>query len=332
MKMMVDINKFERIIETRGRRFLLFIETGARNEDYQKYEDLRQLIWEEPEDHFSGRRNMAAENYFSYGGSLFTGVYADDGTGSIMLNPQHFVGFTYGYVSPMNKGLGYRKQENLRFYSQYAAVRRDMRRFGLGAALKRHQAAAVQKFLGVNEIACTYDPLTGANANRNIHKLGMQVKQYLPACYQNFGGRLNRMDIPADRFFVIWNLGEISKEIRPPVIPALASKATWALRSRLEKISGRSGEIEIPVPAEEIKRPEDIKTEYSLVEIPDNFYRLLQETKVEDEAVLCLPLKWRIASRRIFLSLFKAGFTVTDFQRFTLENRPRNVYVLKKGR
>lgn len=319
----------DRIIETKGRRFLLFVETSTKDEDYQKYEDLRQHIWEEPEDHFSGHRNMAAENYFAYGGSLFTGVYADDGFGNIIRSPEHFAGFTYGYVSPVDKKLGYRRQDNLRFYSQYAAVRPDLQHFRLGTALKRHQAEAVQNILGVHVIACTFDPLTGVNANRNIHKLGMRVRKYITACYQNFGGLLNRADVPADRFFVTWNLKKDTTEIRPPVIPSLAKEAAWALQSRLKKIPGRSGAVDMPVPAEEITG--DINTDYVLVEIPENFYRLLQETGVDDKAIRRIPLDWRMASRRVFTMLLKAGFTVTDFQRFTLDNRPRNVYVLKKA-
>lgn len=325
------MKSFDRIIETKGRRFLLFVETSTKDEDYQKYEDLRQHIWEEPEDHFSGHRNMAAENYFAYGGSLFTGVYADDGFGNIIRSPEHFAGFTYGYVSPVDKKLGYRRQDNLRFYSQYAAVRPDLQHFRLGTALKRHQAEAVQNILGVHVIACTFDPLTGVNANRNIHKLGMRVRKYITACYQNFGGLLNRADVPADRFFVTWNLRAKPDADRPPVIPQLISEAGWALRSHLKKVPGRSGPTGIPVPAGEIGHPEELKTDYVLVEIPENFYQLLQETNVDDKDIRRIPLDWRMASRRVFTTLLKAGFAVTDFQRITLDNRPRNVYVLKKA-
>jgi predicted GNAT superfamily acetyltransferase len=325
------VKSFDRTIESRGRRFVLFVETSTEDEDYQKYEDLRQLIWEEAEDHFSGRRNMAAENYFAYGGSLFTGVYADDGTGHILREPEYFAGFTYGYASPVDKEQGYRNPDNLRFYSQYAAVRPDMRRFGLGTALKRHQADAVQQCLGIHTITCTFDPLTGVNANRNIHKLGMQVESYITACYQNFGGKLNRTDIPADRFFVTWDLQAKPEEERPPVNPVLISEADWALRSRLKKVSGRSGSAGMPVPAEEIEHAEGLKADYVLVEIPENFYRLLQETDVDHKSVCRIPLDWRMASRRVFTKLLDAGYAVTDFQRITLDNRPRNVYVLKKA-
>lgn len=320
----------KKVIVRRGRRFLLFVETGARDEDYQKYEDLRQEIWEEPDDHFSSRRNMAGENYFSCGGSLFTGAYSEDENGRIPRRPEQFVGFTYGYVGAMDKNIGYRRRDNLHFYSQYAAVREDMRRFGLGSALKHHQADAVQNILGVDVISCTFDPLTGVNANRNIHKLGMRVEKYIASCYRNFGGRLNREDIPSDRFYVTWNLQ--NRRQKPVSLDSkkLTADAAWALLARTAQIKGSGGRMEIQVPGQKISTSGDLESDIVLVEIPGDFYHMLRSTDTGDPTVRRIPLEWRMASRRVFSLLMECGFRVFDFQRSTLEGGIRNVYVLKK--
>ena len=61
----------EKTVAVRDRRFLLRVETSHGSEDYGMYEDLRNAIWDFPDDRLSGPRNMMCENVFHEGGSLF---------------------------------------------------------------------------------------------------------------------------------------------------------------------------------------------------------------------------------------------------------------------
>jgi hypothetical protein len=151
--------ELEAVHSARGRRFLLTVETTGRAEDYRKYEQLRNLIWDDPEDRLPGPRNMASENYFHEGSSLFIGVYCEDEQGSFEKDRDHLVAFAYGYVGVKDKDIGYREPGNLMFYSQYAAVRPDHEGYGLGMRLKEFQKQKVLQILGVQTITCTYDPL-----------------------------------------------------------------------------------------------------------------------------------------------------------------------------
>jgi predicted GNAT superfamily acetyltransferase len=205
-----------------------------------------------------------------------------------------------------------------------------MRQFGLGTALKYHQAEAVRNILGVDVMCCTFDPLTGVNANRNIRKLGMRVEKYIVSCYQDFGGRLNRKDVPSDRFFASWDL---TKKAAPPQrnLEKSAHDIPWALRSRIIRIQGRSGMNDAQAPEEYDVLSGNQKPNYVLAEIPENFYRLIQETDVAEAAVRRIPRDWRMASRRVFSSLMESGYLIQDFQRITLGGRFRNLYILQKG-
>ena len=46
--------ELEVVHSSRGRRFLLVVETTGRAEDYRKFEQLRNLIWDDPEDGLPG--------------------------------------------------------------------------------------------------------------------------------------------------------------------------------------------------------------------------------------------------------------------------------------
>ena len=196
----------EKTIAVRDRRFLLRVETSHESADYRKYEDLREEIWGFPDDHLSSTRNMMCENVFHEGGSLFIGAFAEAGGGGFEVDGKHLVGFCYGFVGVRDKAIGFRDAGNLRFYAQYAGVRKAYQSYGLGILLKEYQREMVLDLLGVSTIICTYDPLTGVNAHRNVHHFGMDVLEYRVATYGEYGGLLNRPDVPTDRFLMSWDL------------------------------------------------------------------------------------------------------------------------------
>ena len=309
----------------KGKKYLFFVETSQDMYDYQKYEDLRQEIWKDPGDQMASVRNMRSENYFDRGSTILTGVFVEDEKGRFPKDRDHFVGFSYGFVGVRDKELGFRSLANFIFYSKYLAVKKGYQDLGLGVLIKLFQKKVVLKVCGVGNITCTYDPLTGVNAYRNLHRFGMDIVEYRAAYYQDFGGELNRVDVPSDRLFVSWNLmGDIR---RPPYdLQGLVNSDHLVIRSEISEVQGRSGPVRLEIVA-------DIRTdwnqEYALIEIPFDFYKMLKETDVPDEGVRKIPLDWRLATREVFQKLLERKYKVIDFRIYQDKERKRDFYVLK---
>ena len=318
--------KLSTIHVIQGKRFLFSVETSKNKDDYQKYEDLRQDIWKEPTDKMAGVRNMLCENYFDKGSSLFTGVFVEDKKGEFPKDGDHLVGFSYGFVGTRDKDIGFRSAENFLFYSQYLGVKKGFQDLGLGILIKEFQKKMVLSVIGVDAITCTYDPLVGVNANRNIHHFGMDVEEYKAAYYQDFGGELNRIDVPSDRLFVLWDL---KADIHRPSydLDDLVESDFFAIRSERSKIQIHNLPVEIEIVS-------DIRTdwdkEFALVEIPYDFYRMLKQTDVADESVRKIPVDWRLATREVFQILLERNYKVIDFRTYKDKERKRNFYILKK--
>jgi predicted GNAT superfamily acetyltransferase len=315
----------EKIVIVKGRRFLFRVEDSDAPADYLKYETLRDAIWQCPEDSLPGGRNMMCENFLHDGGSLFIGVFAADEKGVLSASGERLVGFSYGYVGLKDKSAGFRSPRNLQFYSQYNGVREDHRGLGLGIRLKEFQGEQVRRRLGIATITCTYDPLTAVNAHRNIRLFGMKVLGYREDIYGEFGGLLNRLDVPRDRFFVSWDPGRGTRRPRLYSEKWISSERCVIEAERL-RVRGTSGEVELEVVRN--VRPAPDKG-VLLVEIPADFYVMLRETDVEDRNVRKIPIDWRIESRRAFQGLLEKGYRVRDFVRTKAVPR-RHFYVLEK--
>lgn len=320
------MKELERILEIKGRRYLLKVEQSANASDYTKYEELREEIWGEPNDTLPGDRNMACQNFYNDGSALFIAAYVGDQGRKFIQDKSHFIGFSFGFVGVEDKTIGFRSQDNLLFYSQYTGIRKEFQRFGLGIQMKEFQKDIIMKVFGAYKIACTYDPLTGVNAYRNIHHFGMDVVDYKESCYVDFGGYFNRADVPCDRFFLKW---DVRKKIRRPDydLESLFDSNQVALGSRIAKVQGQRGKIEIEV-VDDMRLKLDQK--FLLVEIPYDFYLMVRETDVESEEVRNIPLEWRMKSREVFQALFKKGYKIIDFRYLEKDDRRRNFYILKK--
>ncbi len=315
----------ERIL--RGKKFLLSVETSDRKDDYQKYEDLREEIWKDPSDRMAGNRNMLCENYFDRGSCLFTAAYAEDDRGILAKDTAHFVGFSYGFVGVKDKGIGFRSPDNLVFYSQYLGVKGGYRDFGLGVALKEHQGRAVKDVLGISTMTCTYDPLVGVNAYRNIHRFRMEVLEYRVACYEDLGGALNRLDVPSDRLIASWHLA--GGMDRPKVdLDFLLEEGAVALSAGLKEVKTAEGSVLLEV-VEDVRL--DREGDFLLLEIPFDFYRMLRLTDVHDEYVRRIPFTWRMITREVFQALLSRGYKVVDFLIQEGKDRKRDFYVLSKA-
>jgi len=303
--------ELERRVQARGRSFLLKVEMSSRSEDYAKYEELRNEIWGFPPDHLPGSRNMMCENFVHEGGSLFIAAYVLDEPDRLIEDRSHLAGFSYGFVGIRNKSLGFKSTENLWFYSQYTAVRDAFRSLGLGLQIKEFQRDILLGVLGISIVTCTYDPLTAINAQRNVHHFRMQVLDYRSATYGEYGGLLNREDVPSDRFFMLWDLR--ARNPRPDYPQSVFSRPEssvlcWGRRS----VQGRSGPLDLEVVQDAVQTgPEDVL----LLPIPNDFYRMLRETDVEAEAVRRIPLEWRLRTREAWVRLLAQGYRVVDFRK-----------------
>lgn len=315
----------QKTVAVRDRRFLLRVETSSDSGDYAKYEALREEIWGFPDDHMSGARNMMCENVFHEGASLFIGAFAESPGGGFVADGEHLAGFCYGFVGVRDKSAGFRDPKNLRFYSQYAGVRKPFQSYRLGVLLKEFQRETVLGLLGVSEVICTYDPLTGVNALRNVHRFGMDVVEYRVATYGEYGGHLNRRDVPTDRFLMSWDLERGPARPEYDLAAALASPRPVAAGGR--RVAGRTGEIEL-----EVVEGTDPGAEGDplLVRIPLDFYRMLRETDVADAGVRRIPLDWRMATREVFRALLGRGYRAVDFLK-TVPGAPGNHYVMSRA-
>ena len=318
---------FEKTITIRDRRFLVRVETSSVSQDYVKYEALREEIWGFPGDHMASPLNMMSESVFHEGGSLFIGAFAEAGeNGSFETDDEHLVGFCYGYVGVRDPEIGYREISNLRFYAQYAGVRTAYQSYGLGLLLKEYQREMVHDLLGLSSIICTYDPLTGVNANRNIHHFGMDVLEYRVATYGEYGGLLNRPDVPTDRFLMSWDLTRTSAG-RPAYDAPDLSSVPATIQASLRRVAGKNGPTELEV-VDAVQPTAD--ADVLLVRIPLDLYRMLQESDVPDPQVRRIPVDWRLATREVFTALFSRGYRIVDFLKATAE-KPANSYVLRRG-
>jgi predicted GNAT superfamily acetyltransferase len=314
----------ERIIEKKGKRFLFRVEASEHHGDYPKYEELRNSIWEWPMDSLPGARNMLCGNFFHDGSSLFIGVFEEFKNGGF--DESTPVGFAYGFVGVVDKQVGFRSLDNLQFYSQYTGVKKGYERYGLGVRIKELQKDAVMELLGIYTITCTYDPLTGVNAYRNVHHFGMDIVRYNTDIYGEFGGRLNRADVPSDRLSAFWHLQKNPSQ--PNVdLQSLLDQGLLVNRVEFVEVVGEGGPLQIGI-LKEMKL--DLDNETLLLEIPFDWYRILKETDVADAETRRIPYDWRMKTRETFSSLFERGYGVIDFRSLDLDGRKRDFYVLRK--
>lgn len=310
----------------KGKKFLVKVETSPDQPEYQKYDDLRFEIWEEPNDKMSGTRNMVCENYFNDGSSLFIAVYVAEKNGELIEDKEHFVGFSYGFVGVEDKNVGFRDPDNLVYYSMYTGVKDTYLKYGLGILIKKFQKKTLLDIFGVGTVSCTFDPLTGVNAYRNIHFFGMDVVDYKVDHYGSFGGRLNREDVPCDRFCIYWRLKE---EVQRPEIEILKllDNNHLVLSSEIREVEGKDGYVSLAV-SKDLNC--GLENELLFIEIPYDFYTMVQATDVPDETIRRIPLDWRLKTRKAFLTLLKRGYKIIDFLSVEHEKRIRDFYVLKR--
>jgi len=320
------MKNWDEIKTIKGKDFLFAVEDSYKEADYLKYEEIRNQIWGEPLDNLASVRNMKSENYFVNGSSLFIGVFVKSDSGEFVRDRKHLIGFSYGYVSVKDANLGFKSLDNLSFYSQFTGVIPEFHKYGLGIQIKNFQKKLVRELFGIKIITCTYDPLTGVNAYRNIHYFKMELINYRESCYGDFEGNLNRADIPSDRFYIAWYLDEQPTRLQYDIQDLLVA-GQIALEAEGVEIQGRDNRVVL----EKIKKLDlDLRGDILLVEIPVDFYRMIRETNVQEESIRKIPYEWRIQSRQAFLTLLDKGYKLRDFRIVEYSDRKRDFYVFSR--
>ncbi len=274
-------------------------------EEMEKVEEIQRQVWQEAEPATVPAHLM---NSAVHNGGLLLGAFVE----------QELVGFVFGFLGAYSTPDGPR----LKHYSSMLGVLTNWRDQGIGFALKRAQWQMV-RHQGIDRITWTFDPLLSRNAWLNITRLGAVCSTYLRNFYGKMDDVLNQ-GLPSDRFDVDWWVNShrvnrrLSRHRRNDL--TLAHFLTGGARVYNPAEMDKEGFVH-PSGDPQIQLGKD--QPILLVEIPADI-TALKAASIE------LARQWRMHSRAIFETLFKAGYLVTDFVHST--NGPeRSFYVLCHG-
>jgi predicted GNAT superfamily acetyltransferase len=204
------------------------------------------------------------------------------------------------------------------------AVHPDFQDQGLGFTLKRAQWQMV-RHQGIDRITWTYDPLLSRNAYLNITRLGAVCNIYLREYYGEMRDGLN-IGLPSDRFQVDWWLNthrvqsRLSRQARHKLdLAHFLDAGAEVINKPLTEKNGLLSPMDVDYSRFTISDLPKVV----LAEIPADFHKL----KLENISV---AREWRVHTRKLFESLFKKGYLVTDFV-YLPGAYPRSYYALTNG-
>ena len=199
------------------------------------------------------------------------------------------VGFTYSFPALCHGRVIH--------WSHMTGVADGHRRLGVGRRLKLAQRERVRA-LGLERIDWTFDPLQAVNAHFNLRRLGAVVEHYEVNVYGASASPLHG-GLPTDRFVAQWWLNA------PRVEARLADEAGGR--------AGRPADAALANPTRMVDGWEVCDWEARVppqpavaVAIPGRFDAMLATAPG-------VALRWRLATRRLFQSLFTNGYRVVDF-------------------
>lgn len=282
------------------------IRSLSKYEEMVQAEDLQRIVWSGSEtDIVPAHLSMA----ISHNGGTVLGAFDQD----------KLVGYLLGFLGTDSKSPDRIAMTRLKHCSHQVGVHPGYRDRGVGFALKQAQRVEVLR-QGIRLVTWTYDPLLSLNAHLNIRRLGAVCNTYIQRAYGEMRDALN-VGIESDRFQVDWwvTSPRVSSRFEKERAPL---DMVHYLDAGAEKVNPSilDGDGYLH-PGEAIHTPEGMVV---LVEIPPDYHAL----KKFD---LGLAKNWREHSRKVFISLFAAGYLVTDFLFLKGEEQPRSYYVLTHG-
>ncbi len=189
-----------------------------------------------------------------------------------------------------------------RVVSDFMAVRKWARSGGIGAAMKRLQAAlAISR--GFEEIVWTVDPLRSANARLNFGKLRAYTNRYIENLYGTGYGEAIYGGLPSDRIQVTWPISS------PAVQQHLLRSDNPPLDFDLAELDQFDAE-----------RPD---VDRATIMIPTDIDQIVQSDPAN-------ALKWRLSLRRDLQAAFGAGLAITDFVPHLDRERGLSAYFVER--
>jgi predicted GNAT superfamily acetyltransferase len=186
------------------------------------------------------------------------------------------VGAIYGFGGYVN--------DVPRIVSDWMGILPDFRSFGLGAELKKLQAA-VAFGGGFQEIVWTVDPLRAANARLNFERLGAWAGRYEENRYGDTYGASLYGGLPTDRLHMTWDITdpEVAARLNGEIPPRSARDV-----SDLEHFDPRA-----PAPQ-------------ALIYLPSDIDQILATD-------LSAALRWRLILRETIQSALDEGYIIRGF-------------------
>jgi predicted GNAT superfamily acetyltransferase len=251
-------------------------------EEIAQIPQLEQAIWNDPATIRRGTLMALVHE-----GALLAGAYLLEGSNECL------VGFVFGF--PTN-----RPSEH---HSHMTGVLPEFQNRQIGLLLKRYQRDwAISR--GYERVVWTFDPLRGANAHFNLHKLGATFNRYIPNCYGPMGG-INA-GAPSDRAYAVWELRS------PRVFQRIYSPPPLFDPTGLPQANLVEGQMPVGLEL-------SLTEKHILVQIPEDWGQILQTNPPLAQA-------WRAHSREVFTHYFQQGYRAVEFvrnpSRYVLEREP----------
>lgn len=274
--------------------------------DFQKAEQLQQLVWPSSEiDVVPAHLMLTIAHY----GGLAIGAFDGD----------LLAGFVLGFLGTDSESPDRVAMARLKHHSHMMGVHPDYRNQGVGFQLKAAQRKVVVE-QGIRLITWTYDPLESANAYVNIRRLGVVCNKYLRNVYGEMRDARNR-GISSDRLLVDW-------WVTSARVSARVARSRHPLDLAHYLSAGASKIVSASLSSTGYPRPERVEpvadATFILVEIPADYQRIRQDD-------LDLAILWREQTREALEEAFKLGYLVTDFLYLKGEQFPRSYYLLSHG-
>lgn len=269
--------------------------------EYEAAVRLQQITWG---DGFSQRVPTSLLNVAQRIGGVASGAFTPEG---------ELVGFVFGLT-----GI---EGDRLVHWSDMLAVHPDVRRSGLGVALKHHQRRLVQE-LGVETMYWTTDPLEAGNANLNFNRLGARAVAYHVDFYGSSDSPLHGT-LPTDRFLIRWDLSALqpASEMRGSAKPgsampgsAMSGDEGGAMAAAitslppLVEVAHEGAQLRPRVHAMSLAEIEGVGTEHAGVEHAGAVrVAIPRDMRIVREHDAALALAWRLALREALEPLMAAG-------------------------
>ncbi len=249
-------------------------------EEYQACTELQDEVWGPG---FSEKVSAAIMMVANRLGGLAAGAFDEYG---------NLQGFVFGLTGVMDGDLVH--------WSDMLAVRSEGRDRGLGTRLKRYQREVLLE-RGVREMRWTFDPLQGRNAYVNFSKLGIVCREYVENMYGETDSPLHR-GVGTDRLIAMWELNSKRVESR---LAQQGNDLSLNTLSHVPQVLPVLGGTPFPSPGATILGLDDPALLLAVPRVVDAMM----------EGDLALAIRWREATRQVFIHYLSRGYEVREFFR-----------------